>query len=154
MGNPEALALIPKKRCRNEALRAALPAAPEEIGGDAAWALRDRRGPTKSCAAAFTSNGSRPNETTEANSTLEPNETVPFRKKLYAGWMTIVARFGHSQTLVMMAAFYFFLIGPVSIVSRLFGSDMLGKRGLGEDGSAWLPADSAAPDLERAKLTS
>ncbi|MAN42630.1 MAG: hypothetical protein CL597_00270, partial [Alteromonas sp.] len=53
------------------------------IGGDAAWALRDRRGPTKSCAAAFTSNGSRPNETTEANSTLEPNETVPFRKKLY-----------------------------------------------------------------------
>ena len=31
--------------------------------------------------------------------------------------------------------------------------DLLDKRGLGKRGSAWQDADSAAPDLERAKLT-
>ncbi len=81
-------------------------------------------------------------------------ETVTFWRRLYLGWMAIVGRFGHAQTLVILALFYTFLIGPVALVMKLFRSDPLGKRGLHGKGSAWLEADSAAPSLERAKLTS
>ncbi len=75
-------------------------------------------------------------------------------RRLLDGWMAIVARFGQVQTLAILTLFYAFLIGPVSLVSKLGRADMLGKRGLGEEGTAWLDADSASPDLERAKLAS
>ena len=39
------------------------------------------------------------------------------------------------------------------IVTFVARRDLLHKRGLRATGSAWLDADSAAPDLERAKLT-
>ena len=81
-------------------------------------------------------------------------EAVPFWRKLYLGWMAIVGRFGHAQTLVILTFFYALLIGPVAVVLKLGRSDALGKRGLHEGGSAWLESDSAAPDLERAKMTS
>ena len=81
-------------------------------------------------------------------------DKVTVWKRLYLGWMAIVGRFGHAQTLVILALFYASLIGPVAVVMRLFRSDPLGRRGLYGKGSAWLDADSAAPSLERAKLTS
>ena len=69
--------------------------------------------------------------------------------------MAITACFGYVQTLVMLAFFYFLLIGPVSIAAGAIGRrDFLAKRGLRAEGSAWLVADSAKPDLDRAKLTS
>ena len=74
-------------------------------------------------------------------------------RKLYLGWMTIVGRFSHVQTLVILAFFYIFLIGPVAIVMAIFRSDTLEKRGLGGKGTAWREADTAEPSLERAKLT-
>ena len=58
------------------------------------------------------------------------------------------------QTLVMLMLFYVFLIGPMGIGIALLRRDMLHKRGLGQTGSAWNDADTAAPDLERAKLLS
>jgi len=80
-------------------------------------------------------------------------ETEPFWRRLLAGWQAIAGRFGAVQTLVILALFYVALIGPVSIVTFVARRDLLHKRGLGADGSAWLDADSTAPDLERAKLT-
>ena len=79
--------------------------------------------------------------------------TDPVYKRLYRGWMAIVGRFGHVQTLVILAVFYAFLIGPFAIASTLGRSDFLSKRGLFQSGSAWQKADSAEPSLERAKLT-
>lgn len=81
------------------------------------------------------------------------DQISPF-KRLSGGWMAIVARFGHVQTQVLLAFFYVLMIGPVAIVMALGGSDQLGKKKLPDGVSAWLPADSAAPDLERAKLSS
>lgn len=78
----------------------------------------------------------------------------PVHKRLYQGWMQIVGRFGHVQTLVVLGLFYAFLIGPMALATSLGRSDFLGKRGFGEAGSAWQDADSASPSLERAKLTS
>jgi len=83
----------------------------------------------------------------------EESQKEPYWRRLLAGWQAIAGRFGAVQTLVILALFYVVLIGPVSIVTFLARRDFLHKRGLWADGSAWLDADSAAPDLERAKLT-
>ena len=81
-------------------------------------------------------------------------EEIPFWRRLLNGWLAIASRFGHVQTLVMLMLFYVFLIGPMGIGIALARRDMLHKRGLGQTGSAWNDADTAAPDLERAKLLS
>jgi len=80
-------------------------------------------------------------------------DQVSFWRKLYLGWMIIAGRFSHVQTLVILAFFYIFLIGPVAIVMAIFRSDPLGKRGLHSKETAWLSSESAEPSLERAKLT-
>jgi hypothetical protein len=81
-------------------------------------------------------------------------EHLPFHKRLFQGWMRITARFGFVQTLVMLGLFYVFLIGPVALGGALGRADFLKKRGLRSGGSAWNTADSAKPDLERARTAS
>ena len=81
-------------------------------------------------------------------------ETASIWRKLLEGWLSIAARFGAVQTQVILGFFYVLLIGPFALGARLAGRDFLAKRGLGSKSSAWQPVDSAAPDLERAKLTS
>ena len=76
---------------------------------------------------------------------------MSFWRRLLAGWNAIVARFGFAQTLVILALFYTLIIGPAALVAMLARRDLLDRRGLRVDGSAWRPADTAAPDLERAK---
>jgi hypothetical protein len=73
-------------------------------------------------------------------------------RRLYQGWMAIAARFGAIQTVVLLAFFYVFLVGPAAILSRLGGRDYLDKRQLDPGRSAWHDADTSLPDLERAKL--
>jgi hypothetical protein len=67
--------------------------------------------------------------------------------------MAIAGRFGYVQTLVILALVYGLLVGPVGLVMAAARRDLLNKRHLRDPGSAWQEADSAAPDLERAKLT-
>jgi hypothetical protein len=81
-------------------------------------------------------------------------ERLPVHRRLFRGWMVITARFGFVQTLVILSFFYLFLIGPIALGGALARADFLHKRGLREGGSAWNVADSAKPDLERAKLAS
>jgi len=81
-------------------------------------------------------------------------ERLPLHKRLFRGWMLITARFGFVQTLVILALFYLFLIGPIALGSRLARADFLHKRGLRQGASAWDASDTAKPDLERAKLAS
>ncbi len=75
-------------------------------------------------------------------------------RRLLNGWMAIVGRFGFVQTLLLLLVLYVFMIGPVSILMALARRDQLSKRGFGDDGSAWCEADTAPPDLERAKRLS
>lgn len=79
----------------------------------------------------------------------DPN--APFYRKLYNGWLAIAARFGGVQTLVTLAVFYAVVIGPIATIIQVGRGDLLAKRGLRAEGSAWVDADSARPDLERAK---
>ena len=75
-------------------------------------------------------------------------------RRLLNGWMTIAGRFGSVQTLMILTMTYVLLIGPVGLVLAIVRNDPLAKRGLKVVESAWLDADTAKPDLERAKLLS
>ena len=72
-------------------------------------------------------------------------------RRLLAGWMAIASHFGEVQTLVLLSGVYVVVIGPTALVLALARRDLLGKRGLGQAGSAWTKADSATSDLERAR---
>lgn len=74
-----------------------------------------------------------------------------FFQRLYHGWMIVAGRFGAVQTLVVLAIFYAIVIGPVAVGIAIARGDLLAKRGLGVSGSAWNEADSAKPELERAR---
>jgi hypothetical protein len=77
---------------------------------------------------------------------------APFWRRLYLGWLAIAARFGESQTLVVLGLVYALVIGPVALGLAAARRDLLHKRGLGGQGSAWSEADTESrPDLERAK---
>ncbi len=75
-------------------------------------------------------------------------------RRLLNGWMAIAGRFGYVQTLMLLVFVYAILIGPVAIGMFIGRADLLSKRGWRATGSAWLDADSAKPDLERAKRLS
>ena len=75
-------------------------------------------------------------------------------RRLLNGWMTIAGRFGSVQTLMILVMMYVLVIGPVGLALAIVRSDPLAKRGLKVSQSVWLDADTAKPDLERAKLLS
>jgi len=79
---------------------------------------------------------------------------IPVWRRLFRGWTIIAGRFGFVQTLILLTLFYILLIGPTWTVTSIARRDFLAKRGLGTKSSAWLEADTAEPDLERAKLLS
>ena len=81
-------------------------------------------------------------------------ERTPLWRRLLEGWGGIAGRFGFAQTLVILTLFYGMLIGPVAVAIGIARRDLLGRRGLKAEGSAWLDSDSAKPDLERARLAS
>jgi len=81
-------------------------------------------------------------------------EQTPLWRRLLNGWMAIAERFGSTQTLVLLAFFYFVLIGPVAAIQALGRRDQLDKRTLRDAGSAWRESESGGNDLERAKLLS
>jgi hypothetical protein len=72
-----------------------------------------------------------------------------FWRKLYEGWLAIAGHFGEAQTLSLLGIIYVGLIGPTSVFLKR--SDPLRKRALPAGESAWNDADTAAPDLERAR---
>jgi len=82
------------------------------------------------------------------------SENQSIGRRLLRGWMAIAGRFGAVQTQVLLGFFYFLLIGPFWLGTSLARRDFLAKRGLGSMETAFAAADTAAPDLERAKLTS
>ena len=75
-------------------------------------------------------------------------------RRLLNGWMAIAGRFGFVQTLMILVLTYAIVIGPVGVGIAMFRGDLLAKRGLRAEGTAWNDADSAKPDLERAMIQS
>ena len=71
-------------------------------------------------------------------------------RRLLNGWMAIAGRFGFVQTLMILVLTYAIVIGPFGLGIAIFRGDLLVKRGLRAEGTAWSDADTAKPDLERA----
>lgn len=82
------------------------------------------------------------------------DEAPSLGRRLLDGWMAIAGRFGSVQTSMILVLMYVLLIGPVGLTLAICRRDPLAKRGLKAAESAWLDADTAKPDLERAKLLS
>ena len=75
-----------------------------------------------------------------------------FFRKLYLGWLEIAARFGEVQTLIIVSLVYALVIGPMAVAISIGRGDLLHKRNIYAEGSAWSEADSTPdPDVERAK---
>jgi len=85
---------------------------------------------------------------------MTDEEAPSLGRRLLNGWMTIAGRFGSVQTLMILVMLYVLVIGPVGLVLEIGRRDPLAKRGLKTAQSVWLDADTAKPDLERAKLLS
>ncbi len=85
---------------------------------------------------------------------MTDQKTPSLGRRLLDGWTTIAGRFALVQTLMILVMTYGLLIGPVGLALAIGRSDLLAKRGLKAVESAWLDADTAKPDLERAKLLS
>ena len=81
-------------------------------------------------------------------------KTPSLGRRLLNGWMAIAGRFGSVQTLMILVMTYVLLIGQIGLALAIGRSDLLAKRGLKALESAWQDADTAKPDLERAKLLS
>jgi hypothetical protein len=79
-------------------------------------------------------------------------ERKPLWRRLYEAWLEVAGRFGEVQTLVVVTLVYAIAVGPVALVILATRQDLLHKRALHAEGSAWNDADTVkAPDLERAK---
>lgn len=79
------------------------------------------------------------------------NPSPSLARRLLDGWLQIAARFGETQTIVLLGLIYGLVIGPAAVIARAAGNDFLAKRGMRELGSAWRPSDSRAPELEHVK---
>jgi len=75
-------------------------------------------------------------------------------RRLLDGWMAIAGRFGSVQTSMILVMTYVLVIGPIGLGLAVLRRDLLCKRGWKVAESSWLVADTAKPDLERAKLLS
>lgn len=82
------------------------------------------------------------------------DEAPSLGRRLLDGWMAVAGRFGSVQTSMILVLTYVLLIGPVGLAFAIARHDPLAKRGFKAPESAWLDADTAKPDLERAKLLS
>ena len=75
-------------------------------------------------------------------------------RRLLNGWLAIAGRFGFVQTMMLLVLTYTFVIGPTGVGIAIFRGDLLAKRGLGLNESAWQNPTTPKPDLERAKIQS
>ena len=70
-------------------------------------------------------------------------------KAIWNGWKKIAHRIGVFNTKLLLFLFYYFMLGPVSLLVRLFQRDMLGKQM--QAGSLYEPFEAAPLDVERAR---
>jgi saxitoxin biosynthesis operon SxtJ-like protein len=72
-----------------------------------------------------------------------------FLKAVWAGWMAFAHRIGTFNTKLLLFAFYYVSLGPISYLSRVFQPDPLGKRI--DAGSLYVAGVRRPESLERAK---
>ena len=74
-------------------------------------------------------------------------------KTLWQGLKKVFHALGLVQNFVLLAVFYFLLFGPMALLIRLFGRDLLGLRRR-ECETFWQPRPPEQTGLERARRQS
>jgi hypothetical protein len=74
---------------------------------------------------------------------------MPVLRWIWEAWKRIAHRIGVFNTKLLLFLFYYFMLGPVSLLMRLFRRDLLDKKAA--PGSLYCGAEAQALDLERAR---
>jgi hypothetical protein len=74
-------------------------------------------------------------------------------KKLWRGIQQTFHAIGLAETFVLLALFYFLILGPVALIARVARRDFLGLKGRGRD-SFWRKRPPEQISLERARRQS
>jgi hypothetical protein len=75
------------------------------------------------------------------------------RRKLWSGIKRFFHGLGLVQNFILLSIFYFLLFGPLALIVRLTGRDLLGLRARGRE-SFWVKRRKVEPSLERARRQS
>jgi hypothetical protein len=70
-------------------------------------------------------------------------------RKLWAWWKAFAHVLGQIQTTILLSLVYLIAIGPIALVSRLIGRDLLGLR-RSDNPSYWHPLPEVTASVERA----
>jgi hypothetical protein len=73
----------------------------------------------------------------------------PFGRNVREGWKTVAHWLGDTQTTLIYALIYVFVVGPLAVVWRPF-TDSFGYRRRRSE-TFWVPRAQAAPTLEEAR---
>ena len=71
-------------------------------------------------------------------------------KRLRDGWMAFAHVLGRAQTAILLTLIYLLTVGPISLLSRLTGQDLLRLRRSGKD-SYWAPLERTTKTLDEAR---
>ena len=70
------------------------------------------------------------------------------RRRLYGRWMAFARVLGKINTIVLLTIVYMVIIGPVALVFRMFGKDLLDRTSDGRS-SYWYDRDEEEHSVER-----
>ncbi len=73
-----------------------------------------------------------------------------FFKQIYKYWMLFAKKLSIIPTTIILFIVYFGVIGPISIIHRILGKDLL-KRKLAKSPTYWLDKEDIPTDFERCK---
>ncbi len=65
------------------------------------------------------------------------SSVLKFLKTIWEGWKKFAHILGRIQTVILLTVFYFLILGPVALISRLFGKSFLIYRG-GNSHTYWI----------------
>lgn len=76
-------------------------------------------------------------------------------KKIWNGWKQIAHKIARFQTIILITIFYFLIMVPMGVISRLFGWDPLESKGFdSKKTSNWKDVVRKSPDLDSLKRQS
>lgn len=74
-----------------------------------------------------------------------------FLKKIWSGIKAFSKKIAYVQAIIILALFYFIIIGFFSIVIRLLGKDLLNKKWKERKNSYWIRKEKLELNLENAR---
>ncbi len=72
-------------------------------------------------------------------------------KTIWSGIKAFSKKVAYVQAIIILTLFYFLVIGPFSLIMRLFGKDRLNKKWKDDKVSYWIEKEKVEANLENAR---